>query len=100
MKVRSGWNSEYARKKYDVELEEADLARILMQNGLDPAFTTRLSTGVAHCLLHWEAEILSRQTLVEHDPEQAQHQQQVIGDFTAKRDELVKRLKAKLGTKA
>lgn len=96
MKVRSGWNSEYARKKYDVELDEADIIRILIQHGLDPALSPRLPVAAAHSLLRWEAEIFSRQTLLEHDPEQAVHQQRIIDDFTAKRDELIKRLKAKV----
>lgn len=68
MKVRSGWNSEYARKKYDVELDEADLARILIAGRVPLEAQATLALADAHNLLWYSAEIMARQSLASFDP--------------------------------
>lgn len=63
MEVRSGWNSEFARKKYDVTLDEADLARILLGFGIPAEAQATVSVDDAHTVLYTSAEIMARQTL-------------------------------------
>lgn len=65
MEVRAGWNSEYARKKYDVTLDEADLGRILLGEGIPLEAQASVSLDDVHTVLYCSAEILSRRTLVE-----------------------------------
>lgn len=65
MRVRSGWNSEpYGRRKFDIELGEEDLVRILTSRGIDPA--TVLPLREAFSILYCEAEALARAALVRH----------------------------------
>lgn len=66
MKVRSGWNSEYARKKYDVEVDEADLARLLLAAGIPLEAQPLVPAGEVHTVLYCTAEILARTTLAAH----------------------------------
>jgi hypothetical protein len=66
MEVRSGWNSEYARKKYDVTLDEGDLARILQEAGIPLEAQPALKLSQAHALLYFSAEIIARQTLLRY----------------------------------
>jgi hypothetical protein len=54
--VRAGWNTELGRKKWDVELDEPDLRRFLLENGLPP--DAPLFMSEAFWLLHYSAEIL------------------------------------------
>jgi hypothetical protein len=63
MEVRSGWNSEFARKKYDVTLDEADLARLLLGAGIPLEAQPLLPAGDVHTILYCTAEILARTTL-------------------------------------
>lgn len=65
MKVRSGWNSDYAHRKYDVELDEVDLARILLQLGLPVDSPTEQE---AFDILSSSAEIYARRKLIVFDP--------------------------------
>jgi hypothetical protein len=70
MEVRSGWNSEYARKKYDVTVDEGDLARILIAAGIPVAAQPGMTADDAHMILYTTAEIMARRTLVQFDPSQ------------------------------
>jgi hypothetical protein len=64
MIVRSGWSSEYARQKYDVEVDMDDLRRLLADNGVK-AQPEDMSVDDVHVLLWTTAEILARRTLVQ-----------------------------------
>jgi hypothetical protein len=67
MQVRSGWNSEpYGRRKFDVELGEPDLRRILISHDVDPGTADTMSGRTAFRILYCEAEILARYALLRH----------------------------------
>lgn len=85
MKVRSGWNSEYARKKFDVELDEADLIRILIDNDIAPAEAAALPVNDAFVVLYTSAEITAKAALVEFDPSMKQQLSEEIAELRGKR---------------
>jgi hypothetical protein len=62
MEISSGWNSEFARKKYGVALDEGDLRRILIGADIPVSQHEFVSLEDAHTLLHCTSEILSRRT--------------------------------------
>jgi hypothetical protein len=68
MEITSGWSSDYAKKKYAVTLDEADLARILLGEGIPLAVQASITLDEAHTILWASAEIMARRTLVQHDP--------------------------------
>ena len=68
MKVRSGWSSEYAKKKFDVELDETDLFRIITGAGLPEHAVGEVTLREAFDILHTSAEIIARETLIQFDP--------------------------------
>lgn len=68
MMVRAGWSTEYARDKYDVELDETDLARILGDAGIPAEAQSSLKLREAHTLLYCSAEIIAREALVRCEP--------------------------------
>jgi hypothetical protein len=59
MMVRFGWNSEYGRKKFDVELDEGDLLALMLEAGLSAECIPKLTTSQKYLLLKNEAELLS-----------------------------------------
>jgi hypothetical protein len=91
MQIRSGWNSEpYGRRKFDIELGEGDLLRVLQANGIDTAKASALPHNDAYAILYCEAEILARAALIRHyqsEGKPAETIQAVIGEITALRAE-------------
>lgn len=85
MEVRSGWNSEYARKKYDVSLDEGDLSRILDAAGIPLEAQPKLTLAQAHALLYFSAEIIARQTLILFDPSQREALTEEIAGLQAQK---------------
>lgn len=69
MKVRSGWSGEVGPNqwsKFDVELDEVDLRRLLLENDVDPDQT--LSVTQVFQLLEAQAEYLILAKLVTRYP--------------------------------
>jgi hypothetical protein len=95
MIVRSGWSSEYAKKKYDVELDEGDLLRILTEAGLPGIARGTLTLGEVHAILWCTAEILARQTLVSYDPSLKQQLTKEARDLRDKRTAVLEVVKAR-----
>jgi hypothetical protein len=94
LKVRSGWNSEYARKKYDVEVDEADLARIITGAGMPLEAVSIVTLGDAHNLLWYSAEILARQALVSFDPTLKQRLTEEARGLVQKRKDLLLKIRS------
>ena len=57
MMVKVGWNTDFGKEKFDIGLDETDLARILAEAGLPP--DTQLGMVEAFRLLSAEAERFS-----------------------------------------
>lgn len=68
MEITSGWSSDYAKKKYAVTLDEGDLTRILLGEGIPLEARATLTADEVHTILWASAEIMARRTLVAHDP--------------------------------
>jgi hypothetical protein len=56
MIVKLGFNTDFGRDKFDIGLDETDLARILAENGLPP--DALLTSREAFQVLYYEAERL------------------------------------------
>lgn len=95
MKVRSGWNSEYARKKYDVEVDEADLARILTSSGIPLEAMGSLTMAETHDILYYTAEGLARLALGRYDKSMAESCAAEFKALQAKRAEVLARVKSR-----
>jgi hypothetical protein len=91
MRIRSGWNSEpYGRRKFDIELGEEDLQRVLQSQDIDAASAPSLPHNVVYAILYCEAEILARAALVRHYQAEDRGDEAVravIGEITALRTE-------------
>ena len=48
MRERSGWSTEYAREKFDVEVDDNDLDRLLAEWQIDPAYQAKVTTVMRH----------------------------------------------------
>ncbi len=74
MKVRKGFSTDYARSKFDVEVDEADLARLIMEHKFPPeaqlstlqAF--RLADTLAEWLMLTEAGKISQEMAARTEP--------------------------------
>jgi hypothetical protein len=89
VKVRSGWSTDYGHEKYDVELDETDLSRILITGGIPLEAQARLSPTEAHTLLYCSAEIIARMALARFDPKQ---RDKLKAEVAALREELQRTL--------
>jgi hypothetical protein len=66
MMVRAGYNSEYGRKKFDVELDEADLHSLIFEAGATVEDASRrLTTNVKFRILRDEAQRLALQGAID-----------------------------------
>lgn len=63
MEIREGVNTEYAARKFDVCLDDGDLAILLTEHGLSPE-TTFLNLSQKYMLLKNEARIIVLYELV------------------------------------
>jgi hypothetical protein len=59
MKVRSGWATEYARDKFDIEVDEADLERLCADWQIQPALRTLFTAAMTFSVLSTLAEMLA-----------------------------------------
>jgi hypothetical protein len=104
MKIRAGWSSEYAREKFDVEMDEdSDLPSIVSAAGLEPAmmggddWRTRIPNFLKCELLKVEAEVFALCAAVEHGvvkPEQGAARQAA---YAARRAALLTQLRSHFG---
>jgi hypothetical protein len=81
--VKVGFNTDYGKDKFDVGLDETDLARILAEAGIPPdALLTELE---AFQVLHATAERFCAAKLTVIDPRNEHHKQEVrrLGDQVA-----------------
>ncbi len=102
MEVRSGWNTEMGRKKFDVTIQEPDLWRMLAANGIPPDRASDLTSGEAFQVMWLEAEIVAKATLVIHlegqdDLRAAENVKQENKELRQKRADAFAALRSRLG---
>lgn len=105
MRVMTGWNSEYGRRKFDVTFDETDLGRLLLDNDIPVEQAEKLTPGEVFQLMWVNAEIFSHATLVKHLLAEAQEKAADAVDAEAKeykdqRTSLVAAIKDRLGSAA
>jgi len=91
--VKTGWQNDFGKKKFDVELNEIDLARMLADGGIPP--DAALTSLEAFRLLMLEAEYFSESVRAARlqDAEAAD----VAHKARAGRNDLLGKVKARLG---
>jgi hypothetical protein len=96
MLVKLGFNTDYGMDKFDVGLDETDLARILADAGIPP--DAPLASVEVFQVLHLEAEWLcagKRSTVTEGS--EAEHWKAEAQRLGAKRRVQLERIEARLG---
>jgi hypothetical protein len=66
MNITRGFNSEYGRYKFDVMIEEGDLARLLLENGIQVEKAPLLTCAEAYQIMVVEADILVNNATVKY----------------------------------
>ena len=99
MQVKVGFNTDYGKDKFDVGLDETDLARILADAGISP--DAKIASTEAFLVLHVEAEWLcaGKRSMVTEGRE-AEHWKTEAQRLGAKRREQLDRIRARTGSEA
>jgi hypothetical protein len=95
--VKVGFNTDFGKDKFDVGLDETDLARILAEAGIPPdALLTELE---AFQILHVEAErfCAAKQAALAGTGPEADHWTAETRRLTGKRSDQLGKAKARLG---
>lgn len=93
MIVKTGWNSEFAREKFDVGLGEEDLPRILDEAGIPP--DAHLTVSEAFRVLYFSAENFSE--MVKATQLKDADAKMAAVAAAAHRDSVLDKIKARLG---
>jgi hypothetical protein len=93
MIIKTGWQNDFGKQKFDVELNETDLARILAEAGISP--DAGLTSLEAFRLLLLEAEYFSESVRASRlqDADAAG----IAGKARDSRKDLLGKIKARLG---
>jgi hypothetical protein len=59
MEIRVGWATEYGRSKFDVSVDETDLARLCREHGISSSFAEKIVPAEAFQLLLTQANWFS-----------------------------------------
>lgn len=91
MKIKRGWATDFGKVRYDVEVDETDLLRMLADYGdEDPAATAaRMSTQNVMQIMDAEAMSFVHFSLSKHEPAQAETHLGKVKEFRAERDALL-----------
>lgn len=91
MRVKRGWSTDFGKARYDVEVDETDLLRMLADYGdEDPASTAaRMSTQSVMQIMDAEAMAFVHFSLSKHEPAQAEAHLAKVKEFRAERGRLL-----------
>lgn len=95
MQVKVGFNTDFGHDKFDVGLDETDLARILAEEGIPP--DVLLTSLEAFKLLNAEAERICAAKRAVVEKGQAEQWSQEVTRLTTQRRLLLAKIKARLG---
>lgn len=95
MEVRVGWNTEMGRTKFDVTVDETDLKRLLLEEGID-ADPAALTTAEAFKLLEGEARRYSIFASVEYAVVPREQAVPQLEEAKQQRGDRLSKLKARL----
>jgi hypothetical protein len=93
MIIKTGWQNDFGKQKFDIELNETDLARILADGGIAP--DAALTSLEAFRLMLFEAEYFSETVRATR----LQDREALVASRAALagRNELLGKIKARLG---
>jgi hypothetical protein len=102
MQVRTGWNTEMGRKKFDVTLEESDLGRMLLDNGIPTAWQGKLKPAEVFQLMYLEADRFAKVVLADYfgrvSDDEGKRKALAEADASQKtRDSIFAQIKTRLG---
>jgi hypothetical protein len=89
VKIRYGWNTPLGRVKFDVEVDEADLPRILIECGVDVSHAATMSAKDVYRVLYCEALMFSAAAQARQEPESTEALRQEIAERRAERDRVL-----------
>ena len=101
MLIRKGWSTEYARARFDVSVDEADLESLCIEHGIDPAYRARMTPVMKYLLLNELCEWLSvSESIRVLEGAEQQSAQQRAGEAQQRLVQYVTSIKAALGIAA
>lgn len=94
MEVKRGWSTDYGKNRFDVEVGETDLLRILASHGCtDPEGTaSRMDTWDVFRILDCEAAAYEAAALAAQEPGSADAHKKAAAFHRAERDRIVTRV--------
>lgn len=95
MRVSAGWNTDFGKVKFSVDVGEDDLGRLLMQGGLPIEARESLTMGEAYRICYCSAEMLARDALIRFDPGQEDRLREEMSTLSAERREVLEGVKAR-----
>ena len=95
MFIKCGWNTDFGKEKFDVGLDEIDLARILAEAGIPP--DAQLTSLDAFQILHAEAERYCAAKRAQVVPSEAEGCKMEVKRLTGLRRAQLDSLKQRLG---
>lgn len=93
--VKTGYNTDYGKYKFDVGLGEEDIARLLAENGLPP--DAELTVMEAHDLLRLTAEMFVVADKIRTDPQYAERHKVAGRSLSEQRAGLISKIAARMG---
>jgi hypothetical protein len=93
MRIKRGWSTDYGKNRFDAEVEEADLLRVLAEAGFgDPAkIAAEMKASDVYRVL--DAEVMSyvHDTLRKHEKPKAAEHSARVREYRAERDAILAR---------
>lgn len=91
MNVTRGWSTDFAKLKFSVMVEEADLLSMLAERGAEDPVTVRATMRTQHVYLIMDAEAMAfvHHSLSKVDKEPAQEHMEKVKKYRAERDALL-----------
>jgi hypothetical protein len=105
MEVRQGWNTAMGRNKFDVTIEEADIARIFIEHDLPPERSSEVPAKLVFQVMEHTASLYAGAVHVRFYTAEGQHDQaqacvREIAEVKAKRDSILAEIRGVLGLAA
>jgi hypothetical protein len=93
MKIKRGWSTDYGKHRFDVEVEEADLLRILAELGAsDPATVSAGMTAIdVYLAMDHEAQAFAHHSLAKTEPDDAAGHYEVAKRHLTERDTIIRK---------
>jgi hypothetical protein len=99
MEVKDGWATDFGKVRFDVLIQEVDVARMLTARGVDDpvALMGKMSTGDVFEIMSSEAKAFVHVSLAKQEPGQREQHLAKVREYRAARNELLDKYAPKPG---